>query len=199
MALYEAYISELDDIYARTESVFKETVMPTGVESCGDDHVFYNPSHSAKDEKYHELVGMLTTPFAYERVREFVSEICCLVSRPGSEKIEGPGIPENTIVLKLPIKGPGGNSLVQHSILRRYNEENRLVVVWRKFTEGEGIFAGMHSDETGWCIVRSSPSCEDGSPGTVLESVIRFVPINFSAAAACGPLLKQFTDDHQGG
>lgn len=52
----------------------------------------------------------------------------------------------------------------------------------------------MHLDETGWAIVRPSPSSGKGMPSTVMESVIRFVPINFSTAPASGTVLKQFTD-----
>ncbi|KAF1779832.1 hypothetical protein GQ600_16579 [Phytophthora cactorum] len=60
--------------------------------------------------------------------------------------------------------------------LRVGTTDDRVVIVWRKFTEGEGVYAGMHSDETGWNIVRPS---SDGA-GTVMESIIRYVPMSFS-------------------
>ncbi|GMF13423.1 unnamed protein product [Phytophthora lilii] len=194
MALYEAYISELDDIYARTESVFKETVMPFD-ENCEETPGFYNKSRQiVRDSSFHELVGTSTTPFAYGRVHEYIGRICCMDNRPGREKIEGDWIPDNTTIVKARIGVPAlGGFLVQHNITRKYNEGSRVIIVWRKFTEGEGAFAGMHSDEIGWNIVRPSPSCGGGS--TLLESVTRFVPMNFSTATASGAtVMKQFAD-----
>ncbi|KAG6618876.1 uncharacterized protein IUM83_01335 [Phytophthora cinnamomi] len=199
VVLYEAFISELDDVYAKTDSIFKEAALETAVgaegDSCDDVQVFFNPSQKAKpDARSHELVGVFTTPFAFERVRAFLYKVCNFENQPGYEVIEGSWIPDHTDIAKTRIVGPGGNSLVQHTIMRRYREADRIVFVWRKFTEGEGAFAGMHADETGWAIVRPSPSSSVGSPSTVMESVIRFVPINFSTAPASTTVMKQFTD-----
>ncbi|KAF4035073.1 hypothetical protein GN244_ATG12842 [Phytophthora infestans] len=60
-------------------------------------------------------------------------------------------------------------SVVQSMVGRRYCEENRMVLVWRSFTEGEGAFNGLHSDETGWCIVQPSKT----GKGTVIAINIR--------------------------
>ncbi|KAL4088030.1 hypothetical protein PRIC1_012460 [Phytophthora ramorum] len=192
MALYEVYIKELDEIYAQTDKMFQDTRM-----DLYDDDVqgYYNPPprRVVKDSSYHELVGKLSTPFNYEHVRSHIGRVCCMENRPGCEKVEGPWVPANTTVTKSRIpSGVAGGSLVLHAITRRYNEANRIVVIWRKFVEGEGVFAGMHSDETGWSIVRPSPA--EGCVGTVLESMIRFVPINFSSAASSGATVRQFTD-----
>jgi hypothetical protein len=155
---------------------------------------YYNPPRKvSKHSTYHELVGRTTTPFAFDRVRPRIEGLCIMENRPGSERIEAPWIPEHTAIVKHPILAPDGSkSLVVHSIMRRYFEADRIVVVWRKFTEGEGAFAGMHLDETGWNSIRPSPA--QGCPGTVLESIIRFVPINFSGAASSGAVVKQFAD-----
>ncbi|GMF34252.1 unnamed protein product [Phytophthora fragariaefolia] len=194
MALYEAYISELDEIYARTDSIFEETAAQREANDCDESLEFYNaPRKFVQGSRYHELVGKSVTPFAYERVQIYVGRVCCMGARPGREKIQGAWVPENTIIVKSRVNVPGvAGSLVQHIITKKYNESNRVVVIWRKFTEGEGVFAGMHADETGWNIVRPSPSCKEG--GTVLKSVTRFVPINFSSAASSSVIVKQFAD-----
>ncbi|KAG6618532.1 uncharacterized protein IUM83_01336 [Phytophthora cinnamomi] len=194
MALYETYINELDEVYARTDKVFEETAADREAFEVDDSLGLCNTQRVVKDSAYHELVGKSTTPFSYDRVHEYVSRVSCMENRPGREVIVGSRIPENTTIVKARVNMPGSaGSIVQHSIVRKYYEANRVVVVWRKFTEGEGAFTGMHSDETGWNIVRPSPSCIGGGASTLLESVTRFVPINFSSAAS-GATLKQFAD-----
>ncbi|KAG1691827.1 hypothetical protein DVH05_026202 [Phytophthora capsici] len=189
MALYETFIKELDDVYARTDDIFKETEMEGNPEDTALRTV-------RKKTNYHELVGKSTTPFPFDRVRSFVGQIKCMENRANSEKIEIPGVSEDTNVIKFRIEARVGmavGSLVQHAITRRYNEPDRVVIIWRKFTEGEGVYAGMHSDETGWNIIRSDPSCV-GSSGTVMESVIRYVPMSFSTVASADGKLKEFAD-----
>jgi hypothetical protein len=77
-------------------------------------------------------------------------------------------------------------------VVRRFQEIHRVVVVWKVFTEGEGLFRGMHSDETGWCIAR--PSTVATATGTVLDMCFRHVPMHFSSSAACAPVVNEFTD-----
>ncbi|KAG7384949.1 hypothetical protein PHYPSEUDO_002095 [Phytophthora pseudosyringae] len=192
-ALYEAYINELDESYTSADSVLKAAAVYTDLTSCEDTRLYYNPPRSSsKDADYHELVGSFSTPFAYERVREHLHEVCCMELHPGFELVDEPWVPEDTTITKWRVGGPGSNSLVQHCVMRQFNEGDRTVLVWRKFSEGAGVFAGMHSDETGWSVVRPSPSCENGSVSAVLELVSRFVPISFSTAAASSAVVKQF-------
>ncbi|GMF34251.1 unnamed protein product [Phytophthora fragariaefolia] len=195
MALYEAFINELDEIYARTDTVFEKTAVKADMESCEDAQVFYIPSQTAKpDARYHELVGTMSMPFEFERTRPLLHKVCLMGHSLGLEMVTGSWIPEHTDISKKRTEGPGFNALVQHCILRRYYESGRVVVVWRKFTEGEGTFMGMHYSETGWAIVRPSPTSQQGTAGILLESVIRFAPINFSTAEASDLAVKQFTD-----
>ncbi|KAF4035092.1 hypothetical protein GN244_ATG12862 [Phytophthora infestans] len=192
-ALYEAYIDELDEIYAKTDRVFKASAVQIDKESCEDTHLFYNPPRSSnKDANYHELVGLFSTPFAYERVREHLHEVTCMEFHSGFEMVDEPWAPSDTTITKSRIENVGKRSVVQHCVVRRFNEGDRVVLVWRKFSEGGGVFAGMHSDETGWSIVR--PSRVNGSVSSVVELVSRFVPINFSTAAVSGDMVKQFAD-----
>ncbi|KAG3021011.1 hypothetical protein PC121_g4281 [Phytophthora cactorum] len=190
MALYETFINELDEVYARTDSICKESEMQA---SLGDG-VLFNPTRAlTRKSSHHELIGKSISPFPFDRVRALVGQVKCMENRLNCEKIQLPGVSDDTTVVKFRIQARVGNalgSLVQHAITRRYYETDRVVIVWRKFTEGEGVYAGMHSDETGWNIVRPS---SDGA-GTVMESIIRYVPMSFSTVAGAGGKLTEFTD-----
>ncbi|KAG6975461.1 hypothetical protein JG688_00002369 [Phytophthora aleatoria] len=50
--------------------------------------------------------------------------------------------------------------------------------IWKSYTEDEGFFRGMHSNQTGWSCLRPLP---DGS-GTVGEVCIRQLPFLFNAS-----------------
>ncbi|KAL3670915.1 hypothetical protein V7S43_004100 [Phytophthora oleae] len=194
-ALYEAYISELDEIYAKADVTFKDTVVPTEGDDCEHTKLYYNPPHSTnKDATYHELVGSFSTPFAYERVSAHLHQVCCMAFRAGFVVLDEPWIPADTTITKCRIDGPLGCSIAQHCVMRRFNEGDRIVLVWRKLSEGEGMFGGLHSDETGWSIIRPSPSCVNGSVGSVLDMVSRFVPISFGEVVASSAAAKEFAD-----
>eukprot|EP00644_Phytophthora_capsici_P006571 jgi/Phyca11/118395/e_gw1.36.376.1 len=96
----------------------------------------------------------------------------------GRELYEGVEDPENTIALKfrLSTRLPTGSitSAVQRVVGRQYKEKDRAVGVWRSFTEGEGGFQGMHSDETGWCVIKRTT---DGK--ALLDIFIRNIPMHF--------------------
>ncbi|GAB9464532.1 hypothetical protein Gpo141_00001961 [Globisporangium polare] len=62
-------------------------------------------------------------------------------------------------------------------VLRKYvDEESRMVLVWRAQNEGEGDFAGVYADETGWSIMQPIPgSCGYSSNGSVIHTCIHVV------------------------
>jgi len=51
-----------------------------------------------------------------------------------------------------------------------------MVVVWRALSEGEGVFSGVHSDETGWCVVRPN-TLDEPLMRTVMQTFVRFIPM----------------------
>ncbi|CAI5739106.1 unnamed protein product [Hyaloperonospora brassicae] len=197
-ALYETYIQKLDDVYAQTDKVWEVLAVDATADPSDEKdeaNVFYLRSQRAmKDEVYHELAGKLTTPFSFDRLRARIDRACSLENLQGYTEVEGAWIPDNTTIAKYQGSVPGSRgTLVQFHVARKYCEGHRVVIVWKKFTEGEGDFAGMHSDGTGWCVFQPSLSSVDGYAGTSLESVTRFVPMNFSSAAS-GAKEKLFTD-----
>ncbi|RLN96763.1 hypothetical protein BBJ28_00014668, partial [Nothophytophthora sp. Chile5] len=77
-----------------------------------------------------------------------------------------------------------------------YREASRWVLVWRALSEADGEFTGMHSDETGWCIVHDSASGLD-SPSeattTLVQTCVRFVPMHFGGGRVdTEPKVDQF-------
>ncbi|KAG7393994.1 hypothetical protein PHYBOEH_005949 [Phytophthora boehmeriae] len=188
-ALYETYLQELDGVYARVDDVFNESAMQESPSSFE----FYAPSR-ANGASYNELKGMSTTPFAFDKVRKLCGQIQCMENRSDRQDYRGPGVSDGTSIVKIRVEDAPNRSFVQHAVMRKYYEAERVVIVWRKFTEGEGLYAGMHSDETGWNVVRPSQSCGDNGVGTDMESIIRYVPMTFSSAGTSEATLKQFTD-----
>lgn len=191
--LFEAYIKELDEVYARVDDVFSETV----VRAADVPHCYFTPMQPRrKDASYHELVGKRSTPFPFDQVRKRMRDLQCMWHRV-LDRVDysGPCLSSSTTAMKVRIPGDTpSRSLVQYAIMRKYYESDRVVIICRKFTEGEGAYTGMHSDETGWTIVRPSPGSADVAGSTSMETVIRYVPMTFSAATGSDTLLKEFSD-----
>ncbi|ETI56380.1 hypothetical protein F443_01024 [Phytophthora nicotianae P1569] len=89
---------------------------------------------------------------------------------------------ENTVALKFRVirtMASGSTvSVVQWLVARRFIEHNRVSYIWKAYTEGEGIFRGMHSNQTGWGSLRPLP---DGS-GTLGDFCIGQFPVLFNAS-----------------
>ncbi|KAF4027992.1 hypothetical protein GN244_ATG20353 [Phytophthora infestans] len=79
-------------------------------------------------------------------------------------------------------------SVVQRLVGRRFIEQNRVVGIWKTYTEGEGAFRGMHSTQTGWSCLRPMP---DGS-GTVGEVCVRQNPVLFNASPSAAREFYRF-------
>ncbi|OWZ13570.1 hypothetical protein PHMEG_00013083 [Phytophthora megakarya] len=69
-------------------------------------------------------------------------------------------------------------SLLVRVAMRRYLTGNQMVIVWRTFTEGEGIFNGVHCSESGW--TRARP-CENG---TTIEMYFKLKLLGFLSMTA---------------
>ncbi|KAG2880863.1 hypothetical protein PC116_g22320 [Phytophthora cactorum] len=82
-------------------------------------------------------------------------------------------------------------SALQHVLTRQDGEEGRVVLVWKIFTEGEGEFAGLHSDEVGWAVVSAATSQGLSNPSTVLQNCMPYKPMHLSRT--CEAMEKLFT------
>ncbi|KAL3670937.1 hypothetical protein V7S43_004122 [Phytophthora oleae] len=66
-------------------------------------------------------------------------------------------------------------SIIQRYIFRRVVDENRAVFTWKTLSEGEGIFAGMYLEETGWASLQESVEEEV----TVVGVCVQQTPMRF--------------------
>ncbi|KAG3133588.1 hypothetical protein PI126_g19109 [Phytophthora idaei] len=68
--------------------------------------------------------------------------------------------PNDTVIMRLRLVRtlPTGMavSVIQRYILRRFVEETKEVFLWKTYSEGEGSFAGLFLEETGWARIQAS-------------------------------------------
>ncbi|CEG44783.1 uncharacterized protein PHALS_01120 [Plasmopara halstedii] len=189
MKLYGTFVKELDDAYIRTDSIFSQSE----VQMLQTDDSNYGMRAVPKKANYYELAGKKTTPFPFERVRLLIDRVSIVENRTSYEKIDLSDVAGHTSAFKCRFEtrlGDAVGCLIQHVLLRYYKEADRVVCICRKFTEGEGVYAGMHADETGWNVIER---CANGA-GTVIKSIFRYVPMSFSTVASADGKLKKFTD-----
>ncbi|OWZ12958.1 hypothetical protein PHMEG_00013800 [Phytophthora megakarya] len=67
-------------------------------------------------------------------------------------------------------------SLKQRIITRRFMENDRMVMVRKAVIAGEGPLSGIQIDESGWTVIRPSPT---GS-GTIMQVCISQVPLHLN-------------------
>ncbi|GMF34250.1 unnamed protein product [Phytophthora fragariaefolia] len=186
-ALLEAFVQELNTIYLQADEV---------IGACGLDASeipVVTKSNDGRGE-YFQHADRQVLPFKFKQVCRSVWDLAQLKHRQEGRQIyEGMGDPDDTIAMKFRITSQRMGetvSLLQRVVVRRFQEAERVVVVWKVFTEGEGLFRGMHSDETGWSIAR--PSSRTTSTGTILDTCFRHVPMHFSSAVDA-PVVDEFS------
>ncbi|KAL3670912.1 hypothetical protein V7S43_004097 [Phytophthora oleae] len=155
--LYSMDIQDINDLYAQTDLVFgsccseletersefsrTETTDPSGVS------VF--------------VVRKQLMMYSYEQTSQamwmFSNHIHRQVDR---EEFEAFDDRETTQAVKFRImrRLPGGDlaSLTQRITTRRFVEKDRVVIVLKSFTAGEGPLRGIQTDETGWITIQPS-------------------------------------------
>ncbi|KAG6603049.1 uncharacterized protein IUM83_17601 [Phytophthora cinnamomi] len=183
-ALFEEFIHDLDVVYARTDEVFR---------ACGIEempHMSYRLGPERKwdgDMEYIDNLDVLFVPFSFEEMCRTMWQSMVRVYRQKERYHYGHvADADNTVAVKLrlrPMRESGGPvDMLVHFVIRRYVEADRMVVVWRALSQGEEEFFGMHSDETGWCVVRPNDAEVENTSlmRTVMQTFVRFVPIRVS-------------------
>ncbi|GMF34248.1 unnamed protein product [Phytophthora fragariaefolia] len=154
--LIRQYIQELDTVYAQTDNIFK----PFNENPCNAEQ-FKATRKTEGATEYFQSSAKQLVPFGYSQTSQYLWRLIALEHRQEDRRfcidIEEP---ENTIAMSFRLIDrlmiDRNASLFVLVVARRYEENDRTVIVWRALTEGEGSFRGMHSDETGWCVVRPS-------------------------------------------
>ncbi|OWZ02440.1 hypothetical protein PHMEG_00025997 [Phytophthora megakarya] len=184
--IFELYLLELNGVYAEIDHIFKKYQMNSPQQ----------PTWTFEGKTgYFEFADKLEVPFDFKLVSQFLWQLSHILHRQEDRKLyDGVTDPANTVALKYRIRmrlNCGRSvSAVQSIVGRRYNENDRVVVVWRSFTEGEGLFSGMHSDETGWCIVHPSTIAEN--TGTSVDLCIRHKPMHIDSVERNEHIVEQF-------
>ncbi|KAG1691825.1 hypothetical protein DVH05_026200 [Phytophthora capsici] len=188
-ALFETFIQELHAVYLQTDEVVRACELSMTMETP------FTTKHKDGETEYYQHADRQTLPFRYKQTCHSIWHLAELKHRQEDREIfEGVEDPENTMAMKFRITSRRMGetvSLLQRVVVRRFQEANRVVVVWKVFTEGEGIFRGMHSDETGWCVIR--PSTTASATGTILDTCFRHVPMHFRSSSKSEPVVSEFT------
>ncbi|KAG2998999.1 hypothetical protein PC121_g19108 [Phytophthora cactorum] len=192
--IFAAYIKELDAVYAQTD----KTLQPWRLEST--DANWDAPSETWDEDPhtgYFQFRGKITMPFDFRDICRSRWQIVHLLHLQDCREIyDAVDSPENTVALKVRrttcLTSGGIASVLRRLVIRRYEADGRMVLVWRVFTEGEGFFTGMHADETGWGVTTAVEG--SSKTGTVLRTCVHNAPMNFSNVTARNHVVKQFGD-----
>ncbi|KAG1712568.1 hypothetical protein DVH05_000310 [Phytophthora capsici] len=198
IVLFEDYLQDLDSVYGQTDAVFR---------ACGAEEspvMSYRIGPEWKrdgDLEFVENLDVLLIPF---NVKQTCSSLWKSMTHVHQQKdrLRYSGVidPDNTIAVKFRLRCPREKNepvgMEIHFVMRRYVEDDQMVLVWRALSDGEGEFSGLHYDETGWCVVRANKTNEECHilMRTVMETFVRFVPMNSTHKPLNQGTSSQFTN-----
>ncbi|KAG7384941.1 hypothetical protein PHYPSEUDO_002087 [Phytophthora pseudosyringae] len=177
--LFEEFLHDLDAVYPRTDEIFQ---------ACGAEEnpvTSYRLGPERKSDgvvEYIDNLDVLLIPFSFEETCATMWQSMIRLYRQRYWYRYDVADPENTIAVKSQVlsrESGGSVCMLVHFVMRRYLEAERMVVVWRALSEGEGEFTGIHSDETGWCVVRPNDA-DEPLMRTVMQTYVRFIPMDIT-------------------
>ncbi|KAG7384944.1 hypothetical protein PHYPSEUDO_002090 [Phytophthora pseudosyringae] len=191
--LFKTMLDGLDAVYLRTDDVWH------GLEFKSTMPLTYNMTRKCKEGvTYFDGAERTVFPYDFEQAVDVMSIVMMADPEKDLNAVHAQDL-EDTVTVKYRLKyelrqGECANFVV-YGVARKYREKDRLVFLWRSFTEGTGEFDGFHSDETTWIILRpgtetSGVNC--GQSCTVLESYSRMVPVGFGSAPGCDEDVDRF-------
>jgi hypothetical protein len=191
--LFKLYMKDLDATYAQTDEALRSYGLDATDASWDRPRRHWKEDGETGCYLYADKYAM---PYNFEQICRHTWYVAQMPHRQEDrERFDVVDDPENTSAFKFRVTTclHSGRkvSLLQRAVVRRYVQDNRSVIVWRSFTEGEGMFAGMHADESGWCV--SIPLSNSPEPSTLLLTMMRHVPMYFSTKPLQAPDAKQFT------
>ncbi|KAF4316592.1 hypothetical protein BBO99_00008097 [Phytophthora kernoviae] len=181
VAVFKSFLSEMSSLYAQTDPIYQHLEFKVAY-SMG-----YLTRKRDHEVEYFDGTDSTLIPFSFEETADAIS-LFMLSDSGGIRYEEGITDPDNTTAMKcnLNYRFESGDSaaLVSYTVTKRYEEADRLVFIWRALTEGQGDFAGLHTDETGWLVIRPSTEDDDSdsadlpdSPITIMERYVRLFPV----------------------
>ncbi|KAL3670940.1 hypothetical protein V7S43_004125 [Phytophthora oleae] len=183
--LYESFMVELAVAHARTDAVFHDCGLAGSVPA---NTSFYKPLRrhdSVRETTFFESTSAFVMPKKYPASATAMFDAMRQIHQqnPRRTLFETGKNPSDTIAIKFGAvyHCEEGNvvplSLI--TVLHRFVELGRTVLVWRCLVEGEGAFAGTVLDETGWCVLR--PTTSDSLESTDVRTCIHSIPVHEGA------------------
>ncbi|KUF83387.1 hypothetical protein AM587_10001945 [Phytophthora nicotianae] len=177
--IFTSLLEKIDACYGR----FDDVVNKSGLSKMPVGEV--NSTHWREDSgelEYHQKLQKFVHPCELEKALDITWKAFQFTLHQRDRQVfNGFGHPNGTVVMRYRLVrtlATGTSvSVVQRLAARRFFEQDRVVCIWKMFTEGEDIFRGMHSTLTGWGSVRAMP---DGS-GTLAEVCVRQFPVVMNA------------------
>ncbi|KAG1712554.1 hypothetical protein DVH05_000296 [Phytophthora capsici] len=175
-SLYTTYLHEVDKCYAQVDQIFQDIEMESFTVGPPDTSYRFN---SNGDVKYFQHRNRLLLPFNYETSCRIVWELVPLVHHQIDREVyHGVSDPETTVGLQFRLQKTSTSgkimSIMKHQVCRRFVESDRVVMVWRIFSEGEADFSGLDVDETSYAIIR--PVHDGSQKKTSMEFYSRQIP-----------------------
>ncbi|POM60305.1 hypothetical protein PHPALM_30852 [Phytophthora palmivora] len=179
--LYTTYVEQLEGCYARFDRIMNACGMVTLPETTT-----YTTHRRKTDNEvsYFEHVNKVAIPFRYQQVCAALRTIIHEQEEPafGGYEIA----PDNEVFIKSRTLKVTDGFMTQRFVSRFYKEEERLVLVWKMSSEGDGAYSGLHSEQSAWMCVRPTPT------GVMLEVCAQQVPMCFSATRGQEPAIDKF-------
>ncbi|KAG1700018.1 hypothetical protein DVH05_012453 [Phytophthora capsici] len=185
--LHKTLIAELDGHYARTDAVFADLEFKKAVSMA------YSLSRKWQDDVlYFDSADRVVFPHTFEEAADAISIVMMSGQGADIDRVRIQDVKDTiamTFEVKYKLSPQKDANIVIYGVGRRYVEKDRLVLLWRAFTEGRGEFEGCQSNETIWMVVRPSSDVSDancGDESTVADCYSRLVPINLESTCASG-------------
>ncbi|KAG6592471.1 uncharacterized protein IUM83_12517 [Phytophthora cinnamomi] len=191
-AVYDIFLQDVKDSYARIDRVFEECEMGSLAIGSACSLRLHHPNGCVKSSQY---VTKWLQPFSFEDGCTKLWTLCRLPHRQ-IDRHEHSDIsdPENTIAFKFRVRKTlscgSTASILKRVVVRRIVESGRVVIVTKVFSEGEGIFSGMDIDETWWSTIR--PHSDGSKTRALLQTCTRRVPVKYITANPEGLAVKAF-------
>lgn len=173
--MFRGHLRRVHEGYTHTDTVLTFDTMAQGVVTL------CKRRDSENEVEYFERRETLAVPFSYARTQHLVWALGKLLHRQENREDFGAIAGSDDLsVLRFRVLETLASgrtvSMIKRYVARRFVEASRTICVWKTHSEGEGIFCGMHSDETGWIRIR--PRDDE----TEVVTCVRQVPLQFGVS-----------------
>ncbi|ETM31899.1 hypothetical protein L914_20603 [Phytophthora nicotianae] len=189
---YRTSARTFNAVYFQTDTVFDAAGLDATDEHCG---ALTQEQRDESDNSYFQHTYKRKFPFDFAHACGMLKRTLSVHLREDQQLYDGIEDPGSIVAIKFRVstrlKIGKDASVLLRVINRQYREDDRMVVVWRTFAEGEeGAFAGMHADELGWCVLSGDER------SSVLRLYACYMPMNFmNEVVSDGAVLaKRFAD-----